>query len=116
MSVDVRPGDEIRLPFLIVADDAIVNISDGTVTGTLWGARRTKLSDLTVGSGIVIEQTAPAPAATLAGQVAHGLVVIDEALSARLDLGLVNRIDLVFVNSAGVRMSTESILLKGVSC
>lgn len=114
MSITFRPGDEVRQPFLIVADDAIVNISDGTVSARLV-ARGVSI-DLTVGAGIVIEQAAPAPAADLVGQVAHGLIVLDEALTATLPMGNLTRLQLFFINSAGVRMSAECIELIGVAC
>lgn len=114
MSITFRPGDEVRQPFLIVADDAIVNISDGTVSVRL--VARGLSIDLTVGAGIVIEQVAPAPAADGAGQVAHGLIVLDEALTATLPMGNLTRLQIDFVNSAGVRMSAECIELIGVAC
>ncbi|MFG1465274.1 hypothetical protein V5F77_20530 [Xanthobacter sp. DSM 24535] len=114
MAITFRPGDEVVQPFLLVVDDTIVNISDGTVSAQVV-ARGINI-DLTVGAGIVIEQPAPAPASDGAGQVAHGLVVLDEALTGTLPIGNLTRLHIYYVNSAGVRMSAECIDLIGVSC
>ena len=103
-------GDTVNLPFLIVADSTIVNISDGTVAADVIANGGLKDS-LVVGSGVVIEQPAPEPSDD---QISHGLLVLSASLTASLPYGARSQIIVYFVNSAGVRMTCEPIILEGV--
>ncbi|MGA0599025.1 hypothetical protein [Enterovirga sp. CN4-39] len=107
-----RPGDTIVLPFLIVADGAIVNISDGTVSATLSVTGRPTV-ELLVGEGITLEQVAPPPAERVEDQVAHGLVTLGPDLTSTLPAGALTRLTVYYVNSAGVRMHTAPVILRG---
>ncbi|PZO81592.1 MAG: hypothetical protein DI629_03385 [Mesorhizobium amorphae] len=107
-----RPGDEVAIPFLIVAGGAIVNLSDGVLTAEVRAGTKLK-GTLAEGSGITIERATPAAASGSAEQEAHGLVTIDEALSAQLPVGIVSRIVFVFTTSAGLRLSVEDLPLRG---
>ncbi len=114
-TIPFRAGDEILQPFLLVAEGAIVNLSAGTVYGEVR-SRLAKVADLWAGanapSGIVIEQLAPPPAGSGYEQLAHGLVVLDEALTRLLSEGATSRINLFFVTSAGVTISARPIILQ----
>lgn len=108
-----RPGDTVRLPFLVAAAGAIVNISDGIVSAVVKG--RAASRELTVGDGITILDPAPMPAADGVEQAPHGIVTLDGDLTAELPLGRLTTLTVFFTNSAGVRMHTPPIWLAGVA-
>lgn len=105
-----RPGDTVVLPFLIVADGAIVNVSDGIVTAEVRVGSKL-IREFIVGDGLTIEQPAPEPEPD---QVPHGIVTLDAETTRSLPMGPLSTLTVTFINSAGVRMHAAPMRLRGV--
>lgn len=123
----VARGEELRLPFLLTtrrsAAPRIVNLSAGQISARLLnaaGALATlgviagPVSGRLSGSGIIVVNPIPPPAATGQEQQPHGLIVLDEAITRQLDLGERNEIVLIFTTAWGVTLQARRFTVDGM--
>ena len=114
-------GANVSRPWLLLADDAIVNLTGGTVTIEVWWLGTLQIT-LTVGSGISLINPAPAVAAPGDEQAPHGLFLLTTVQTALIPLPsddvLASVIDafwrIKFVSSEGVTMKSERFGLERI--
>lgn len=104
-------GDELVVPFVILAGEDIVDLGGGALAAEIWWRGAAQVS-IGLGTGLEILDENPAPAAGDDEQEAHGNIRIDEARSATLPLGRTAFLRVVFVSAAGVTVSSEPIWLE----
>lgn len=111
-----RRGGTLYMPFLLVGSGGVIaNISDGVVTAVVQPYGGAAI-DLTVGNGgIVLEDPAPRAAPNPDNQEPHGYVLLTPAQTQALPLDSLTEVTVLFVNSAGIRMHSQSVTLRGVA-
>jgi len=107
-----RRGTDIRLPFLIIADGVIVDITDGTVTAIVEPIGMSEII-LTTSFGISIEDPAPPVAPVGDEQTPHGYVTISAAITETLPLGQLTELTLLYLTPDMLQTYAPSIWLRG---
>ena len=107
-----RRGTDIRLPFLIIADGVIVDITDGVVTAIVEPFGMSEIV-LTTSFGIAIEDPAPPVAPAGDEQIPHGFVTIGAEITETLPVGQMTEVTLLYLTPDMLQTYAPSIWLRG---
>jgi hypothetical protein len=107
-----RRGTDIKLPFLVTADNTIVDITDGVVTAIIEPMGMSEIL-LEVGLGIQIVDESPPVALPGNDQAPHGFILVDAATTATLPLGQLTELTILYTTPENIKTYAPTIWLRG---